>query len=78
MPMCWMSCIRVLQTQNDGPVFLIDHPYEMKPLAKRKSGDPSKVASVALVVAGFEIFNAYNELNDPQDQRERWEEEKSC
>ncbi len=59
-----------------GPVFLIDHPYEMKPLAKRKSGDPSKVASVALVVAGFEIFNAYNELNDPQDQRERWEEEK--
>ena len=59
-----------------GPVFLIDHPYEMKPLAKRKSDDPSKVASVALVVAGFEIFNAYNELNDPQDQRERWEEEK--
>lgn len=34
------------------------------------------MASVALVVAGFEIFNAYNELNDPQDQRERWEEEK--
>ena len=59
-----------------GPVFLIDHPYEMKPLAKRKREDPSKVASVALVVAGFEIFNAYNELNDPQDQRERWEEEK--
>ena len=59
-----------------GPVFLIDHPYEMKPLAKRKREDPSKVASVALLVAGFEIFNAYNELNDPQDQRERWEEEK--
>lgn len=59
-----------------GPVFLIDHPYEAKPLAKRKPGDPSKVASVALVIAGFEVFNAYSELNDPLDQRARWEEEK--
>lgn len=60
-----------------GPTFLIDHPYEMKPLAKRKTGERSKVASVALVIAGFEIFNAYNELNDPVDQRARWEEEKA-
>lgn len=59
-----------------GPLFLIDHPYESKPLAKRKPDDQAKVASVALLIAGFEIFNAYSELNDPIDQRARWEEEK--
>lgn len=60
-----------------GPVFLIDHPYEAKPLAKRKPNDPTKVASVALLISGFEVFNAYSELNDPIDQRARWEEEKA-
>jgi lysyl-tRNA synthetase class 2 len=59
-----------------GPLFLTDHPYEAKPLAKRKPDDPTKVASVALLIAGFEVFNAYSELNDPLDQRARWEEEK--
>ncbi len=59
-----------------GPTFITDHPYEAKPLAKRKPGEPNKAASVALVVTGFEVFNAYSELNDPLDQRSRWEEEK--
>ncbi len=59
-----------------GPVFLTDHPYEMMPLAKKKAGEPTKIGSVQLLVAGFEIFKAYNELNDPVDQRVRWEEEK--
>lgn len=59
-----------------GPLFLIDHPYSAKPLAKRKPDQPDKVASIALIIAGFEIFNAYSELNDPIDQRNRWEEEK--
>ncbi|MBU1200840.1 lysine--tRNA ligase [Patescibacteria group bacterium] len=59
-----------------GPVFLIDHPYEAKPLAKRKPDEPSKVASVALLISGFEVFNAYSELNNPVDQKARWEEEK--
>lgn len=58
-----------------GPVFLIDHPYEMKPLAKRKEDDPKKAASFQLLICGKEIINAYNELNDPIDQRARWEDE---
>ncbi len=60
-----------------GPLFLIDHPYEAKPLAKRHPDNPNRVASVALLIAGFEIFNAYSELNDPIDQRARWEAEKA-
>lgn len=58
-----------------NPVFLIDHPYAMRPLAKRKSEDTTKVESFQLVAAGAELINAYSELNDPQDQRSRWEED---
>ncbi len=54
------------------PVFLIDHPEVMRPLAKKKSGDGTKVESIQLIAAGAELLNAYTELNDPQDQRERW------
>lgn len=54
------------------PVFLIDYPESMRPLAKRKPDDHSKVENIQLVIAGAEIFNAYTELNDPTDQRERW------
>src|SRR3989337_3713840 len=57
------------------PVYLIDHPYFMRPLAKRKTEDPSKVESFQLVAAGAELINAYSELNDPQDQKERWQED---
>ena len=53
------------------PVFLLDYPYEMIPLAKRKDDDPSKIASFQLVSMGVELIKAYNELNDPIDQRER-------
>jgi lysyl-tRNA synthetase class 2 len=56
----------------DGPIFVTDHPVEMRPLAKRKEDDPTKAASFQLLVAGEEFLNAYNELNDPQDQRNRW------
>jgi len=58
-----------------NPVFLIDHPYFMRPLAKRKSIDPSKVESFQLVAAGAELINAYSELNDPRDQKDRWLED---
>ena len=57
------------------PTFLIDHPVELMPLAKRKASDPSKIESVQLLVAGYELIKAYSELNDPQDQRERWLEQ---
>ncbi len=57
------------------PTFLVDHPAETVALAKRKKEDPSKISRFQLVVAGYEMINAYNELNDPQDQKERWEEQ---
>jgi len=57
------------------PTFLIDHPAELMPLAKRKQADSSKIESIQLLVAGHELIKAYSELNDPQDQRERWLEQ---
>ena len=66
---------KVVRDHLRGPLFLIDYPYGMKPLAKRKVDDPDKTASFQLLVAGEEWINAYDELNDPLDQRARWEEE---
>ncbi|MBI3485380.1 lysine--tRNA ligase [Candidatus Daviesbacteria bacterium] len=57
------------------PLFLTDYPFEMKPLSKKKQSDPKKSASFQLLVSGFEIVNAYNELNDPIEQKQRWLEE---
>ena len=57
-----------------GPMFLTDRPTAFVALAKRLPADPSKTASFQLLVAGKEILNAYNELNDPIDQEARWRE----
>ncbi len=60
-----------------GPVFLTDYLAEMIPLAKRKVNNPNKIASFQLLACGTELLKAYNELNDPQDQRNRWLEEEA-
>ena len=54
------------------PTFVMDHPIEISPLTKKKPSDPSKVERFELFVNGWEMCNAYSELNDPIDQRERF------
>ena len=54
------------------PVFIMDHPIEISPLTKKKPGDPSKVERFELFINTWEMCNAYSELNDPIDQRERF------
>jgi len=58
-----------------NPVFLTDHPLDLSPLAKQKDIAPDKVQRFQLVVAGMEIVNAFSELNDPIDQKERFKEQ---
>jgi lysyl-tRNA synthetase class 2 len=55
------------------PTMIYDYPVEVSPLSKNKASDPAFVERFELYVAGMEIGNAYTELNDPQEQRRRFE-----
>jgi len=54
------------------PTFIMDHPIEISPLTKKKPSDPTKVERFELFINTWEMCNAYSELNDPVDQRERF------
>jgi lysyl-tRNA synthetase class 2 len=58
-----------------GPAFLINHPVEVSPLAKRVEKNPKLTERYQIIVAGSELGNGYSELNDPVDQRERFLEQ---
>ena len=57
------------------PTFIMDHPIEISPLTKKKPEDPDYVERFELFINGWEMCNAYSELNDPIDQRERFVEQ---
>ena len=69
------SIIKGPQAKLAGPVFLYDYPRDLSPLAKAKPGTPDTVERFQAFAAGLELGNAFSELNDPVDQRARFEDQ---
>ncbi|UCE80367.1 MAG: lysine--tRNA ligase [Methanobacteriota archaeon] len=64
-----------VQPNLTNPIFIIDHPIEVSPLAKRKRGAPHLVERFELFINGWEFANAFSELNDPVEQEQRFREQ---
>lgn len=64
---------KLVEPKLVGPVFVTEYPKAISPLAKAKPGDPDVTERFELFMAGMEIANAFTELNDPIDQRKRFE-----
>ena len=60
------------------PTFIMDHPIEISPLTKKKPGNPDYVERFEFFMNGWEMANAYSELNDPIDQRERFKAQEAA
>ena len=69
------SIIKGPQSKLAGPVFLYDYPRDLSPLAKAKPGTRDTVERFQAFAAGLELGNAFSELNDPVDQRARFEDQ---
>jgi len=66
---------KIIRKTIAGPAFLVNHPVEVSPLAKRKADNPKLVERYQIILAGSEMGNGYSELNDPIDQAERFNEQ---
>jgi lysyl-tRNA synthetase class 2 len=66
---------RSANKEKSIPVFILDYPFEVSPLARRKDSNPALVDRFELFVDGRELCNAFSELNDPDDQAERFREQ---
>jgi lysyl-tRNA synthetase, class II len=64
---------RTIEPTLFDPVIVYDYPVEVSPLSKHKASDPAFVERFEIYIAGMEIGNAYTELNDPNEQRQRFE-----
>lgn len=71
MDLLWKNCRKSIA----GPAFLVDQPVAVSPLAKRQPQNPELTERYQVLLAGSEMGNGYSELNDPADQRERFEEQ---
>jgi lysyl-tRNA synthetase class 2 len=72
------NCWKIVRKTIAGPAFLLNEPKFMSPLAKSKPEDPELTERFHIIIAGSELGNGYSELNDPVDQRDRFEEQQKA
>jgi len=72
------NCWKIVRKTIAGPAFLVNEPKFMSPLAKSKAEDPEITERFHIIIAGSELGNGYSELNDPVDQKMRFEEQEKA
>jgi len=72
------NCWKIVRKTIAGPAFLVNEPKFMSPLAKSKAEDPEITERFHIIIAGSELGNGYSELNDPEDQKTRFEEQQKA